>query len=228
MRCQTCSRRLWARGRASLLVELRQCGLEARGETLDDAPLLFGTLLGVAVQTHFVGVGRDRLVQMHGLFRLRLDRHGGFGVELPVAFATDDQIPVAVLTQPRDTRVGGDAAVHHHQGAGRRLERLEHPGQGAVFPDVAGEDLRPAHEAAGVEHQAQGQQRAIAALLLRVPALGLRLLARLAFEVGVGQVVEGHCRLQVEQPHGLVEQMRLRSLRDASPTRPRRGRAASR
>ena len=35
------------------------------------------------------------------------------------------------------------------------------------------------------------------------------LLARLALEVGVGQVVEGHRRLAVEQPHRAVEQMRL-------------------
>ena len=78
-----------------------------------------------------------------------------------------------------------------------------------MFPDVAGEDLRAAHEAAGVEHQAQGQQRTVAALLFRVPALCLRLRARLAFEIGVGQVVEGHRRLQVEQSHGPLEQMRL-------------------
>ena len=83
------------------------------------------------------------------------------------------------------------------------------PASVRCFPDVAGEDLRAAHEAAGVEHQAQGQQRTVAAFLLRVPALGLRLRARLAFEIGVGQVVEGDGRLQVEQAHGLLEQVRL-------------------
>ena len=42
-----------------------------------------------------------------------------------------------------------------------------------------------------------------------MPALGLRLLARLTFEVRVGQVVEGHRGLQVEEPEGAVEQVRL-------------------
>ena len=191
------------------VVELRQGGLEAGGETLDDAALLLGPLLGVAVQAHFVGIGRDHLVHVHGLVRLRLERHGGIGIEPAVAFAADHQIAVAVVAQPRHTGVGGDTAVHHHQGAGRRLQCFEHPGQRPVFADVAGEDLRAAHEAAGIEHQAQGQQRAVAALLLRVPALRLRLVARLALEVGVGQVVERHRRLQVEQPHRAVEQMRL-------------------
>ena len=191
------------------VVEFRQGGLEAGGETLDDAPLLLGPLLGVAVQAHFVGVGRDHLVHVHGLVRLRLERHGGIGIEAAVAFAADHQIAVAVVAQPSHTGVGGDTAVHHHQGADRRLQCFEHPGQRPVFPDVAGEDLRAAHEAAGIEHQAQGQQRAVAALLFRVPALRLRLVARLALEVGVGQVVERHRRLQVEQPHRAVEQVLL-------------------
>ena len=209
MRCQTWSSRLCARGRASPSLSLVKGGLEAGGETLDDAPLLLGALLGVAVQAHLVRVGRDHLVQMHGLLGLRLDRHGGIGIEPAVAFAADDQIAVAVVAQPRHASIGGDAAVHHHQGAGRRPQRLQHPGQRPVFPDVTAEDLRAAHEAAGVEHQAQGQQWAVAALLLRVPALRLRLLARLAFEVGVRKVVEHHRRLQVEQAHRPVEQVRL-------------------
>ena len=194
------------------LVELGQGGLEAGGETLDDGPLLVGALLGVAVQAHLVGVGRDHLVHVYGLVGPGLERYGGLGVELAVTFAADDQIAVVVVAQPLHAGFGGDAAVHDHEGAGRRIQRLEHAGQRALFPDVAGEDLGAAHEAAGVEHQAQGQQRAVAALLLRVPALRLRLLARLAFEVGVGQVVEGHRRLQVEQPHRAVEQMRLNRL----------------
>ena len=191
------------------LVELGQGGLEAGGETLDDASFLLGPRLGVAVQAHLVGVGRDHLVQVHGLVGLGLERYGGLSVELTVRFAADDQIAVVVLTQPLHAGLGGDAAVHDHEGAGWRLQRLEHVGQRALFADVAGEDLGATHEAAGVEHQAQGQQRTVAALLLRVPALRLRLLARLALEVGVGQVVEGHRRLAVEQPHRAVEQMRL-------------------
>ena len=209
MRCHTWSSRLWVRGARQPLVELGQGGLEAGGETLDDASFLLGPLLGVAVQAHLVGVGRDHLVQVHGLLGLGLERDGGLGVELTVRFAADDQIAVVVLTQPLHAGLGGDAAVHDHEGAGWRRQRFEHAGQRALFADVAGEDLGAAHEAAGVEHQAQGQQRTVAALLLRVPAFCLRLLARLALEVGVGQVVEGHRRLAVEEPHRAVEQMRL-------------------
>ena len=209
MRCQTWSRRLCARGRDSPSLSFVRAvsKREAKRSTMPRS--FFGPLLGVAVQAHFVGVGRDHLVHVHGLVRLRLERHGGIGIEAAVAFAADHQIAVAVVAQPSHTGVGGDTAVHHHQGADRRLQCFEHPGQRPVFPDVAGEDFRAAHEAAGIEHQAQGQQRAVAALLFRVPALRLRLVARLALEVGVGQVVERHRRLQVEQPHRAVEQMRL-------------------
>ena len=180
MRCQTWSSRFVRAGAGQPVVELRQGGLEAGGETLDDAPLLVGPLLGVAVQAHFVGVGRDHLVHVHGLVRLRLERHGGIGIEAAVAFAADHQIAVAVVAQPSHTGVGGDTAVHHHQGADRRLQCFEHPGQRPVFADVAGEDLRAAHEAAGIEHQGPGSAAgSLAALLLRVPALRLRLVARL-------------------------------------------------
>ena len=204
--------RLWARGRASPSLSLGESGFEAGGEPLDDGPFLVGPLLRVAVQPHFIGVGRDRLVELHGLVRPRADGDGGPGVELAVAFAADDQVAVAVVAQPRDAGVGGDAAVHDHEGALGGLKRRQHAGQGPLFPDIAGEDLRAAHEAAGVEHQAQGQQRAVAAFLLGVSALRLRLPARPAFEIRVGQVVEGHRRLDVEQPHRAVEQVGLDGL----------------
>ena len=209
MRCQTWSRRLWARGRESPSLSLARAASKRAAKRSTMARSLLARSSDEAVQPHFVGVGRDRLVQMHGLVGPRANRHGGLGVELPVAFAADDEIAVAVVAQPRHAGLGGDAAVHHHEGVLGRLKRPEHAGQRLLFPDVAGEDLRAAHEAAGVEHQAQGQQGAVGALLLRVPALRLRLLARLAFEVRVGQVVEGHRRLQVEQPHRPVEQALL-------------------
>ena len=78
---------------------------------------------------------------MHGLFGLGLDRHGGIGIELPVAFTADDQIAVAVVAQPSDGGLDGDAAVEDHQGAGRRVERFQHAVQRAVLADVTGEDL---------------------------------------------------------------------------------------
>ena len=210
MRCQTCSTRLWARGRDSPSLSLVRAASKrvAKRSTM---PRSFSARSAPPsrVEPRLVGVGGDDLVQLHGLFRLRLDRHGGVGVELPVTLAADDQVAIVVLAEPADGSLGSDAAVDDHGGAGRRVGRVEHAGQGAVFADVAGEDLRAAHEAAGIEHQTEGEQGAIAAPLFRVPALGLRLLARLAFEIRVGHVVEGDGRLQVEEPEGAVKQVRL-------------------
>ena len=129
-------------GAGQPLVERGQGGLEAGGGPLDDGLLLVAPFLGVAVQADLAGVGRDDLVQMHGVVRLGADRHGGCGVELPVAFAADDQIAVAVVAQPPDGGLGGDAAVHDHQGAGWRVERFEHAGlrrapSGAGFFNMA-------------------------------------------------------------------------------------------
>ena len=93
-----------------------------------------------------------------------------FRVEVPGALAAHDQVAVALLTQPVQAVLGGDAAVHHHQGGARGMERFEHLGEGVVFAHIAGEDLGAAHEAAGVEYQPQGEQRAIGALVLGVSA----------------------------------------------------------
>ena len=60
-----------------------------------------------------------------------------------------------------------------------------------------------------VQHQPQGEQLAIAALLLRMPPPCLGLIRHIAFIIGVRQIVERHRRRQVEQVHGAVEQMRL-------------------
>ena len=102
----------------------------------------------------------------------------------------DRQIAVAVLAQPGDVGLGGDTCVHHHQRVRRRAQGVQHRRQGPVFIDRAGEHLGTAHEARAVEHQPQGEQRAIRALLLGVTAFGPRLGRRLALEEGVGQVVE--------------------------------------
>ena len=87
-----------------------------------------------------------------------------------VRSAADHQVAVAVLTQPLDAVLGGDAAVHHHQGGARGVERIEHLGQRVMFAHVAGEDLRATHEAAGVEHQPQGEEWTIGAFFLGVSA----------------------------------------------------------
>ena len=144
---------------------------------------------------------------MHAVTRCGLDAHRRLGVEVAGAFTADHQVAVALLTQPLDAVLGGDSAVHHHQGTARGVERIEHLGQRVMFAHVAGEDLRATHEAAGIEHQPQGEERAIGAFFLGVSASCLGLSARLAFEVGVGQVEKRDRRAQVEQVHRPVEQM---------------------
>ena len=56
---------------------------------------------------------------------------------------------------------------------------------------MAREHLAALGKAAGIQHQGQGDQRAVGALLLGVAALGLRVTAGGAFEEGVGQVIQG-------------------------------------
>ena len=81
-----------------------------------------------------------------------------------------------------------------------------------MFAHVAGEHLRAAHESTGIEHQPQGEERAIGAFFLGVSASCLGLPARLAFEVGIGQVIKRDGGVQVEQAHRPVEQMVLDGL----------------
>ena len=128
------------------------------------------------------------------------------------AFAADDEVAVVVVAQPLHAFLGGDAAVHHHQGLARGVECVEHLGERAVFTHVAGKHFGAAYEAARVEHQGQGEQWAVGTLVLGVPAFGLGLERRLAFEEGVGQVVQRDGGMEVEQPHGLVEQVVLDGL----------------
>ena len=189
--------------------ELGQCVLEAPGESLGDAAFFRGALLGEAVQAHLLGVFGEHLVQMHAVIRRSLDTQCRLGVEVAVAFAAHHQVAVAVLTQPPQPVFGGDSAVHHHQGGARGVERVEHLGKREVLAHVAGEDLGATHESAGVEHQPQGEQRAIGTLVLGVSTQRLGLAPRLALEVGIAQVVERDGGVQVEQPHGPVEQMVL-------------------
>ena len=107
---------------------------------------------------------------MHAVLRRGLDAQRRFGVEVPGALAADHQVAVAVLAQPVQALLGGDAAVHHHQRVARGVERIEHLGKRVVFAHVAGEDLGAADESAGVEDQAQGEQRAVGARVLGVSA----------------------------------------------------------
>ena len=149
---------------------------------------------------------------MHAVLRCGLDPQRRLGVEVPGALAAHDQVTIPLLAQPLEAVLGRDAAVHHHHGGARGLERFEHLGERVMLAHVAGEHLRAAHEAAGVEHQPQGEQRAIGTLVLGVSAQRLGLAAHLALEVGVGQVVQRDGGMQVEQIHRPVEQMVLDGL----------------
>ena len=67
-------------------------------------------------------------------------------------------------------------------------------------------------EPAPVQHHAQGQERAVAALLLRAAPLSLRLRLGLALETRVGEIDEGDPRLLAEQSHRPREEARLQRL----------------
>ena len=189
MRCQTLSMRFWVRGFDSPSQSLVSASSKRLAKRSTIPALLGGAFLGEAVQAHLLGVLGQYLVQMHAVTRCGLDAHRRLGVEVAGAFAADHQVAVALLTQPLDAVLGGDAAVHHHQSGARGVERIEHLGQRVMFAHVAGEDLGAAHEAAGIEHQPQGEERTVGAFFLRVSASCLGLCARLAFEEGIGQVI---------------------------------------
>ena len=149
---------------------------------------------------------------MHTVARRGLDTLRRLGVEVACAFPADDEVAIRILAQPLHALLGGDSAVHHHQGLARGIERVEHLGQCVVFSYVAGEDFGAAHEAAGVEHEGQGEPEAIGAFVLGVPAFRLGLARRLSLEEGIGQVVKCDGAMEVEQPQGVVEQTGLDGL----------------
>ena len=206
MRCQSWSVRLWVRGLDSPS-ESRVRAASKRWAKRSTMARSLAARLGEAIQAHLLAVVAEDLVQMHAVMGGGLDGQRRVGVEVAGAFAADHQVAVLVLAQPAHAVFGGDAAVHDHQGAARGVEGVEHLGEGVMFAHVAGEDLGAAHEAAGVEHQSQGEQRAVGALVLGVSAPGLGLSARLALEVGIGQVVEGDGGVEVEQVHRPVEEV---------------------
>ena len=70
-------------------------------------------------------------MEMYGRLGSRLHRQGQLGVELPMALAAGHQVAVSCLPQPPDAILGRHPPIHHHQGPPGRLQRLQHPGQGA-------------------------------------------------------------------------------------------------
>ena len=90
----------------------------APGEAFDDA-----AFLGEAVRVRLPAVVGHDLVETHGPVRGGADAYGVFGVEVPGAFAADDQVPIPLFAEPAYALPDGDAAVHHHQGVGRGTAR---------------------------------------------------------------------------------------------------------
>ncbi len=91
----------------------------------------------------------------------------------------------------------------------RRVQGRRHGLQRAALGEVAGQDPGAAREAAGVQHQAQREQRTVVALLPGMAAACQRLPVRRALEARAGPVVQGDGGLQVEQVGGALEETRL-------------------
>ncbi len=183
----TLSRRLTVRGLASPSESAPRAFSKRFEKRSRMAFSLLRPLRRVAVQAHLaVGAHRGSL-QVHGASAAGDARRRRRGVERAPALAAHRQAAVAGLAQPRHPALGGDAAVHRRQRPGRRAERGQHGLERVLLADAAGEHLRAAREAAAVERQPEGEQRAVAALLLGVAARRLRELRRGALEAGVGE-----------------------------------------
>jgi hypothetical protein len=89
------------------------------------------------------------------------------------------------------------------------ISASEHLGQGGALGHVAGEHLGATYEAAAVEHEAEGDQRAIGTFLFRPAAGGFGVSCCGALEIGVGQIVERHGDRQAEQVLDAAEQRLL-------------------
>ncbi len=141
------------------------------------------------------------------------------GRRRPAASADRDPV-AALLAQPDDVVLGGDARVHDHRGLGRRAaaHRLE-PGQRVLqrprLAHVARQDLATAREARAVERQRERDQRTVVALLPGAPEPG-KLAVGVVVAVDIGEIVKGDRFGQVEQRALTVEQLPL----DGGPVAP--------
>ena len=121
------------------------------------------------------------------------------GRVLAAAAHRDPLVPMR--PQPGEGFLRRQPGVHDHRRARPVAEQVAETGQGrgqgGGFGDVAGQDLAAAGEAGRVERQAEGDQRAIVAFLLRsaVAQVG----ARPAVIVHVRQIVKGNRRRQIEE-----------------------------
>ena len=115
----------------------------------------------------------------------------------------------ARLAQPSDVPLRGEPPVEHDDRLGRRVQGRRHGLQRAALGNVAGQDPGAAHEAAGVQRQAQRERRTVVALLPGMAVAGRRLPVRRALAARAGPVVQGDAGLQVEQGGGALEETRL-------------------
>ncbi len=145
------------------------------------------------------------------------DGHRPALVEDAPPLAAGHQAPVAPLAQPGDVPLRGETPVEHDGRLGRRVQGRRHGLRRAALGDVAGQDPGAAYEAAGVQHQAQREQRTVVALLPGMAAAGQRLPVRAALEARAGEVVQGDGGLQVEQVGGALEETRLDRVAVAQP-----------
>ena len=106
---------------------------------------------------------------MHAVLRGGLDAQRRLRVEVPGAFAANHQVTVVCSrSQRRRSSVAMPRSITTRRRAGRGVRRASR--RACVLAHIAGEDLRAAHEAAGVEHQPQGEERAIGTFVLGVSA----------------------------------------------------------
>jgi hypothetical protein len=112
--------------------------------------------------------------------------------------ARHHQIAIAVFLQPENILFRSDSPIQDDQGTFRRAESLQHLFERPRFHRVPREHPRASHEAAPVQHQAQGHPGTIATLLLRVSPLRFPISARGPFKIGIRQVIQGDARLQSE------------------------------
>ena len=175
MRSVILTRRFSPRGFARPWQSFASPLLEAPGQARNDGRLLLLAPRRMAVQAHFLRVGAQHPVQTDALPAGggELDRLEWIKLTSPLA--RDHQVAIAVCSEPSEVVLGGNAPIHHHQRPGRGLRALEHAFERACLHRIARKHLGAFHETAGIEHQAQGEQRAFGALLLEWPraALGL-------------------------------------------------------
>jgi hypothetical protein len=93
-----------------------------------------------------------------------------------LAIPADHEIAISLCFQPEQIRLGGDPPIHDHHSPCGRLEASQHILQRAGFGDIPGEHPGAAHKATAVQNQPQGDQGAIGALFLGVPARGFPIL----------------------------------------------------